>query len=212
MYNGASWWGQAFNHWCLAVFFVGYTWLYNIYIYIYAFSRRFYPKRLTLHSSYSFTFYQRYIKEWLVFLLSFSLSLPFDWTLRCWVCVCCFVLLYSGCYVVLCVKKLNKKTLITKKKKTLFPTYCTLLLLLYAPPFWNASIFTTLIVLRSEACSDWPQAWDGNVTPLTVLWCRIPARPHKNNKTHYKKGICCIQWDIITDYNDLYCLFTHCAG
>ncbi len=32
-----------------------------IYIYIYAFSRRFYPKRLTLHSSYSFTFYQLYI-------------------------------------------------------------------------------------------------------------------------------------------------------
>ncbi len=29
-----------------------------IYIYIYAFSRRFYPKRLTLHSSYSFTLYQ----------------------------------------------------------------------------------------------------------------------------------------------------------
>ncbi len=27
-----------------------------IYIYIYAFSRRFYPKRLTLHSSYSFFF------------------------------------------------------------------------------------------------------------------------------------------------------------
>ncbi len=31
---------------------------YYIYIYIYAFSRRFYPKRLTVHSSYSFTFYQ----------------------------------------------------------------------------------------------------------------------------------------------------------
>ncbi len=29
------------------------TWYY-IYIYIYAFSRRFYPKRLTVHSSYSF--------------------------------------------------------------------------------------------------------------------------------------------------------------
>ncbi len=28
-----------------------------IYIYIYAFSRRFYPKRLTLHSSYSFNFF-----------------------------------------------------------------------------------------------------------------------------------------------------------
>ncbi len=46
-----------------------------------------------------------------VFLLSFPFSLPFDWTLRCWVCVCCFVLLYFGCCVVLCVKK---KMLITK--------------------------------------------------------------------------------------------------
>ncbi len=54
---------------------------------------------------------------------------------------------------------------------------------------------------ESEACSDWPavqcvvigripQACDGNVTPLTVLWCRVPARWHKNNKTHYKRGIC----------------------
>ncbi len=32
--------------------------LHIFYIYIYAFSRCFYPKRLTLHSSYSFTFYQ----------------------------------------------------------------------------------------------------------------------------------------------------------
>ncbi len=31
-------------------------------------------------------------------------------------------------------------------KNTLFSTYCTLLLLLYAPPFWNESIFTKLIV------------------------------------------------------------------
>ncbi len=95
---------------------------------------------------------------------------------------------------------------------------CTLLLLLYAPPFWNTLIFTKLIVLRSEVCSDWPaiqcvvigripQAWDGNVTPLTVLWCRVPVRQDKNNKTHYKWDICCIQWDIIADYNDLYCLF-----
>ncbi len=40
------------------------------------------------------------IKEWLVFFLSLHLSLPFDWTLRYWVCVCCFVLLYFGCYYV----------------------------------------------------------------------------------------------------------------
>ncbi len=39
-----------------------------------------------------------------VFLLSFPLSLPFDWTLRCWVCVCCTVLLYFRCYV-MCKKK-----------------------------------------------------------------------------------------------------------
>ncbi len=98
-------------------------------------------------------------------------------------------------------------------KNTLFSTYCTLLLLLYAPPFWNMPIFTKLIVLRSEVCSDWPaircvvigripQACDGNVTPLPMLWCRVPAflqsmvpaRRDQNNKTRYKRGICCIQW------------------
>ncbi len=79
--------------------------------------------------------------------------------------------------------------------------------------------FSKLIVLWSEACSDWlaiqwvvigwiPQAWDGNVAPLTVLWFRVPVRWHKNNKTHYKWGICCNNYTI-TDYNDLYCLFTH---
>ncbi len=52
-----------------------------------------------------------------MFLLSFPLYLPFDWTLRCWVCVCCFVLFYFGYYVVLCVKKIKKKLLITKKKE-----------------------------------------------------------------------------------------------
>ncbi len=70
-----------------------------------------------------------------------------------------------------------------KVQKTLFSTYCTLLLLLYAPPFWNESIFRKLIILRSEVCTDWPaiqclvigripQAWDGNVMPFTILWCR----------------------------------------
>ncbi len=53
-----------------------------------------------------------------MFLLSFPLPLPFDWTLRCCVCVCCFVLLYFGYYVMLCVEK-KKKLLITKKKRML---------------------------------------------------------------------------------------------
>ncbi len=41
-------------------------------------------------------------------------------------------------------------------KNTLFSTHYTLLLFLYALPFWNASIFTKLIVLKSEVCSYWP--------------------------------------------------------
>ncbi len=49
-----------------------------------------------------------------------------------------------------------------KVKNTLFSTYCTLFLLLYAPPFWNAPIFTKLIVLRCEVCSDWPA--------ISALW------------------------------------------
>ncbi len=85
MYNGASWWGQAFDHWCLAMFSLWYTWLYK-----------------------GVTF---------VFLLSFPLPLPFDWTLRCWVCVCCFVLLYFGCYVVLCEKK---KKIVDNKKINIY--------------------------------------------------------------------------------------------
>ncbi len=76
-----------------------------------------------------------YRSDFCVFVVLPSPSL--DWTLRCWVCVCCFVLLYSGCYVVLCVKKnKNKKLLITKKKtdisvlfqfmKTVMPCACIL--------------------------------------------------------------------------------------
>ncbi len=50
--------GHCVYYYCSCILsFVLYT--VYIYIYIYAFSRRFYPKRLTLHSSYSFfTFYQ----------------------------------------------------------------------------------------------------------------------------------------------------------
>ncbi len=103
-------------------------------------------------------------------------------------------------------------------ENTLFSTYCTLLLFLYALPFWNALIFTKLIVLRSEAFSDWPaiqcvvigrilQAWDRNVTPLTVLWCRVPAR-HKTIKPVINEAFVASSGDIITDYNDLFCLFT----
>ncbi len=100
------------------------------------------------------------------------------------------------------------------KKNTLFSTYCTLLLLLYALPFWNVLIFTKLIVLKREVCSDWPavqcivigripQACDRNVTPLTVLWCDT-----KTIKPIINEAFVASSWDIITDYNDFYCIFT----
>ncbi len=110
-----------------------------------------------------------------------------------------------------------------KLKKTIsishYFTYCTLLLLLYAPPFWNTSNFTKLIVLRSEACSDWPaiqcivigripQAWDGNVTPLTPCDGVSRRDETKTIKPITNEAFVASSGDIITDYNDLYCLFT----
>ncbi len=104
-----------------------------------------------------------------------------------------------------------------------------ILYMIVAPPFWNASIFTKLIVLRSEVYADWPaiqcvvigripQACDGNVTPLTIMWCRVPARWHKNYKTHYKRGICSIQWGhnywlewLILSFYALRCIL-HCVN
>ncbi len=41
---------------------------------------------------------------------------------------------------------------------------------------------------------DWPNTSSRNVPPLTILWCRVPVRRHKYNKTHYIRGVCCIQW------------------
>ncbi len=69
---------------------------------------------------------------------------------------------------------------------------------------------TKLIVLRSKACSDWP-ALQCTIYPNTsrVRWKCYAPLPHwrdKNNKTQYKEGICC------TDYNDLYCLNTLCVA
>ncbi len=70
---------------------------------------------VTLHSQCFFFNIHDYIKEWLVFFFSLSLFL-LTGLLRCWVCVCCFVLFVLGgcCVVMLCVK-INGKMLITKK-------------------------------------------------------------------------------------------------
>ncbi len=81
--------------------------------------------------------------------------------------------------------------------------------------------YTKLIVLRSEACNDWPaipcvvigrihQVWDGNVAPLTLLWCHVPTWRHKNNKPIRNETFAASSGDIITNYNVLYCFFTRC--
>ncbi len=91
-------------------------------------------------------------------------------------------------------------------ENTLFSTNCTLLLPIYAQPFWNASMITKLIVLRSKACSDWPaiqcvvigripQACYGNFMPRGGLCnfrdriyaptdCNTPKRK-ENLKSHH---------------------------
>ncbi len=67
-------------------------------------------------------------------------------------------------------------------------------MVLSALPFWNASIFTKLIGLKSTVCSDWPanqcvvigripQACDGNVTPyLYHIWKHTASPRHARRK------------------------------
>ncbi len=108
-------------------------------------------------------------------------------------------------------------------KNTLFSTYCTLLLLFYAPPFWNAYIFTKLIILRSKACSDWPAIWCVVIGRIPQVWrkCYAPSQycdglfrrdKIKTIKPIINEAFVASSGDIITDYNDLYCLFTCCIA
>ncbi len=92
--------------------------------------------------------------------------------------------------------------------------------------FWNTSIFTKLIDLRSKVCSDWPaiqcvvigrisQAQNAQknlkmLRPLTVLWCRVLLRRHKKTiKPIINEDFAASSGDIFTDYNNFYCIFTH---
>ncbi len=138
MYNGASRWGQAFDHWCLAVFSFWCTWLYG-----------------------GVTCF--------VFLLSFPLSLPFDLTLSYWVYVCCFVLLYFGCYVMLCYVMLcyyvmceKKKKKLIKKKKKMILRKCLTVCSRISPQSWYWR---------------WRESVDYSLPPLT-----IPAGPETRSR------------------------------
>ncbi len=109
-------------------------------------------------------------------------------------------------------------------KNKLFFTYCTLLLLLYAPPFWNASIFTKLIILRSEAVlwlasypvrCDWPNTssvWRKCYAPLPYCDAVSWLDETKTIKPIINEAFVASSGDIITDYNELYCIFTCCIA
>ncbi len=92
--------------------------------------------------------------------------------------------------------------------------YCTLLLLLYAPPF----------ILRNEVCSVWPAircVVIGRMpqVPVTEMLRPFPccgAMSRRNEtktiKPTINEAFFAFSEDIITDYNDSYGLFTRCAA
>ncbi len=77
-------------------------------------------------------------------------------------------------------------------------------------------IFTTLIVRRSEVCSDWPAircAVIGQIPQACELlrpslYCDAMRRDTKTIKPIINKAFIASSGDIITDYNDSYGLFT----
>ncbi len=79
------------------------------------------------------------------------------------------------------------------------------LLLLYAPPFWNASIFTKLIILRSKACSDpvrcdWPNTssvWRKCYAPYHI--CKHTASPWQQYYSKNKRFS--LEWILSLDFN-----------
>ncbi len=85
-----------------------------------------------------------------------------------------------------------------------------MLYIIFALPFWNASIFTKLIILRSEACSDWPAIQCVVIGRIPQAWqkCYAPHRIVMPCDAIINEAFVASSGDIITDYNDLYCLLT----
>ncbi len=93
-------------------------------------------------------------------------------------------------------------------------------MLLYAPPVLKCIGIYKASCLRSQVCSGrWPAIqWigigqylkhcDGNVTPLTVLWCHVLARRHENNTNSINEAFVASSRGMVTDYSGL-CLFKH---
>ncbi len=107
-----------------------------------------------------------------------------------------------------------------KVKNTLFSTYCTLLLLLYAPPsetrrflqsssFWEARC--ALIGQLSSALwlVECLKRETEMLRPSPYCYAVFRRDETKTIKPITNEAFVASSGDIITDYNDLYCLFTH---
>ncbi len=92
------------------------------------------------------------------------------------------------------------------------------ILYIIVAPLWNVLIFTKLIILRSEVCSDWPAiqcVWLAEylkcVTEMlrSLPCCDVVCRcdDTKTIKPIINEAIVAFSEDIITDYNDSYGLF-----
>ncbi len=83
--------------------------------------------------------------------------------------------------------------------------------LLLSSSFWEARCALIGQLIQCVVIGRIPQAWDGNVTPFTVLWWHVPGRRNdtKTIKPIIKEAFVASSGDIIIDYNDFYCLFTH---
>ncbi len=109
-------------------------------------------------------------------------------------------------------------------KNTLFSTYCTLLLRLYALPFWNTSIFhkahhsdkrDVLWLASYPVRCDWPNTSSVRRKCYALLpyWDAVSRRDDtKTIKPIINRAFVASSVDIITDYNDLYCLIRRVAS
>ncbi len=87
-------------------------------------------------------------------------------------------------------------------------------MLLYDPPFWNALIFTKLVLRARHAVI---AVYLVCVTEMLLpLPCWLPKQlifiVTKTIKPIINEAFVAFSEDVITDYNDSYGLFTHCAA
>ncbi len=105
------------------------------------------------------------------------------------------------------------------KKHIIFPHTCTLYVapqcsafletrwFLQSSSFWEARCALIGQLFSALWLAEYLKLWRKCYT-LTILWCRVPARRHKNKKKNIiNEAFVAFSEDIITDSNDSYGLF-----